>query len=237
MTDSTNTPPVQAPEQRPPVSSRHWPLRAAAIGFTVAWVVGLFLTSSSTDVTSSGSEIIREDAPQAAALTLQFLLTEGVAALMLLVVVIGFWRATARGGTRNIGLVAGVAAVAISLSQTILGVCLVEIAVRGGDAALASSLTVTLNELDGAKMLLLAVMVFAVSAARWRRQLRLPMWLLPTGIATGVALVASAIGYLARSNAFSVAAWVSLPLLLIFVTGVGLCVRPGPQRDAIGAGQ
>ncbi len=237
MTDSTITPPVEAPEQRPSEPSRHWPLRTAAVGYSAAWIVGLLLTSSSTDVTSSGSAIVREDAPQAAALTLQFLLTEGVAALALLIVVIGIWRATASGGARRIGLVAGVAAVAVSLTQTVLGVCLVEIAVRGHDAALASSLTITLNELDGVKMVLLAVLVFAVSAARWRRQVRFPIWLLPTGIATGVALVASAIGYLARSNAFSVAAWVSLPLLLIFVTAVGLCVRPGSQHDALGDGR
>jgi hypothetical protein len=232
MTDSRTMSHVGASEQRTPVSSRRWPLRAAAIGYSVAWIVGLLLTSSSTDVTSSGGAIVREDAPQAAALTLQFLLTEGVAALALLVVVIGFWRATARGAGRIVGLVAGVAAVAISLSQTVLGICLIEIAVREADAALASSLTVSLNELDGVKMMMLAVMAFAVSSAQWRRQVRLPIWLLPTGIATGVALVASAFGYLARSNAFAAAAWISLPLLLLFITAVGLCVRSASERTA-----
>jgi hypothetical protein len=237
MTNSTTTPAIDAPEQPTPVSSRHWPLQVAAVGYSVAWIVGLLLTSSSTDVTSSGGAIVREDAPQAAALTLQFLLTEGVAALALLVVVIGFWRATARGGAPIVGFGAGMAAVAISLSQTVLGVCLIEIAVRGADAALARSLTVDLNELDGVKMVLLAVLTFAVSSARWRRQVQLPVWLLPTGIATGLALVASAIGYLTGSNAFAAAAWISLPLLLIFVTAVGLCVRPGSQRAAAEARQ
>ena len=230
MTDSRTMSPVGAPEQRTPVSSRRWPIQAAAIGYSVAWIVGLLLTSSSTDVTSSGGAIVREDAPQAAALTLQFLLTEGVAALALLVVVIGFWRATARGWGRTVSVAAGISAVAISLSQTALGVCLIEIAVRGANAALARSLTVDLNELDGVKMMLLAVMTFAVSSAQWRRQVRLPIWLLPTGIATGVALVASAIGYLSGSNAFAAAAWISLPLLLLFITTVGLCVRPRSER-------
>lgn len=232
MTDPTVAADVDVSEQRAAAHSQPWLLRTAAVAYSAAWIAGLLVASPSTDVTSSGSEIIRQDAPQAAALTLQFLLTEGIAALALLVVVIGFWRATARGGARTIGLVAGVAAVAVSLTQTVLGMYLVEIAVRGSDAALASSLTITLNELDGIKMLLLAVMVFAISAARWRRRLRLPSWLLPTGIVTGVALVASALGYLARSNLFSVAAWVSLPLLLIFVTAVGLCIRPVSQADS-----
>ena len=230
MTDSRTISPVEATEQRAPASSRRWPLQAAAVGYSVAWIVGLLLTSSSTDVTSSGSTIVREDAPQAAALTLQFLLTEGVAALALLIVVIGFWRATARSGGRTVGFAAGIAAVAISLSQTALGVCLIEIAVRGADDALARSLMVALNELDGVKMVLLAIMAFAVSSALWRRQVRLPIWLLPTGIATGVALVASAIGYLTGSNAFAAAAWISLPLLLLFITTVGLCVRSGSAR-------
>jgi hypothetical protein len=237
MTESTITPPIEATKIRTPVSSGQWLLKAAAVGYSVAWIVGLLLTSSSTDVTSSGAAIVRADAPQAVALTLQFLLTEGVAALAVLVVVIGFWRATARGAGRIVGLGAGVAAVAISLSQTVLGICLVEIAVRGADATLASSLTVTLDELDGVKMLLLAVMVLAVSVAQWRRQVRLPIWLIPTGIATGVALVASAVGYLTGSNAFAAAAWISLPLLLIFVTAVGLCLRPGLQRAATRAGR
>jgi hypothetical protein len=231
MTDSMTTPPLEKSEHRPPASRRRWLTRTAAIGYSVAWVVGLLLTSSSTDVTADGSAIVREDTPLTAALTLQFLLTEGVAAVALLIVVIGFWRAAARGGLRSTALVAGLMAVAVSLTQTVIGVCLVEIAVRDRDAALASSLTFTLYELDGLKMVLLAVLVFAISAARWRRQVRLPIWLVPTGIVTGVALLASAIGYLARINAFSVAAWVSLPLLLIFITGVGLCVRPGSQLD------
>lgn len=237
MTDSTITSPIKAVQGRPPVPSRHWPLRAVAVGYSAAWIVGLLLASSSTDVTSTGSTIVRQDAPQAAALTVQFLLTEGVAALALLVVVIGFWRATARGGARDVGFIAGLAAVAISLSQTVLGVCLIGIAVRRADGALASSLTVTLNELDGVKMLLLAVTAFAVSVAQVRRQVWLPLWLLPIGVATGVALVASAIGYLTGINALTVAAWVSLPLLLIFVTALGLCVRPVSQRAVTGAGR
>lgn len=225
VTDQTLALPAMGAEQRSSRRSRLWLVRSAAVGYSVAWIVGLCVGSSSTDVASSGSAIIREDTPQIAALALQFLLTEGVAALALLAVVIGLWRATARGVPRSITLGAGIGAVAISLLQTVLGVYLVEIAVREGNAPLVSSLTGTLNELDGLKMALLAVMALAISASRWRRQVRLPFWLLPTGIATGVALVVSAIGYLTRSNALSVAAWISLPLLLIYITASGLCVR------------
>ena len=237
MTRSTITPPIRAINKSSRLSSGQWLLKGAAVGYSVVWIAGLLLASSSTDVTSSGGAIVRADAPQAAALTFQFLLTEGVAALALLVVVIGFWRATARGASRIVGLVAGVAAVAISLSQTVLGVCLIEIAVRHSDATLASSLTVSLNELDGVKMLLLAFMALAFATARWRRRVRLPIWLLPTGIVTGVALVASAIGYLTGSDAFAAAAWISLPLLLIFVTAVGLCLKPDSLAAPIGVGR
>lgn len=209
---------------------RRWLVRTAAVAYSASWIVGLFVALSSTDVTSSGSAIIGNDAPHADAVTVQFLLTEGLAAVALIVIVTGLWRATERGVLRSATLIAGGFACAISLAQAVLGVCLVEIAVRGSDASLASSLTVILNELDGVKMALLGVMAFAVSAAHWRRQLRLPVWLIPTGIATGLALIVSAIGYLTLSDALSVAAWVSLPLLLIYVTAVGLCVRPGSQR-------
>ena len=52
----------------------------------------------------------------------------------------------------------------------------------------------------------------------------LPRWLRWTGVALVAAIIASGIGYALLSNTFALAAWVSLPLLLIWVAGAGIAV-------------
>jgi hypothetical protein len=73
-------------------------------------------------------------------------------------------------------------------------------------------------------MLALAAMA-ASGAALVRRTRLLPGWLGHLGVVLAVALVVSGIGYLLLSSTLAPAAFVSGPLLLIWVTAVG--ISPG----------
>jgi len=111
----------------------------------------------------------------------------------------------------------------VSLVQLLLGVYLTGPVTNAGHAGTAGMLFETINRLDGFKMLLLTGLA-AAGVALGRRSGLLPRWLGYTGIALVVALIASAGGYLLLLGALSVAAYVSLPLLLVWVTSVGIAV-------------
>jgi hypothetical protein len=203
---------------------------AAGIGYSVAWIAGLSVASASTGVRSSGAEIIKGYAGHRTGATLQFLLTEVVAALCLAVVVVAVAAAGRRAGALRPArwlLVAGLAATAISVGQGALGAHLVNSVVPAGDARLAATLTGLVNRADGVKMFVLAVLVCAGFGLV--RPGVLPRWLGYGGLAVAVPLVASGIGYLLLVNALSLAAYASLPLLLIWVTGAGVVVRPADR--------
>jgi hypothetical protein len=55
-----------------------------------------------------------------------------------------------------------------------------------------------------------------------------PRWLCGDGVALAVAIVASGVGYRFLLNGLALAAWVSLPLLLVWVTGTGIVLEPPP---------
>jgi len=66
---------------------------------------------------------------------------------------------------------------------------------------------------------MLALAALAVSAGLSRA---LPRWLCGVGVALAVAIVASGVGYLLLLNGLALAAWMSLPLLMVWVTGTGV---------------
>jgi hypothetical protein len=198
----------------------------AGFAYVTAWVIGLAVANSSTNVRPTGGEIIAGFAGHEAAATAQFALTEGAASVALAVVAIAVGRAglrtsAARPATILIGT--ATAAAAIALVQCALGVYLVISVTPAGHAGTAVTLNDTITRLDGAKMFLLAVMA-AAGTVMARRTGILPRWLRWTGVALVVAIIASAIGYALLNNALAVAAWISLPLLLIWVTGAGIVV-------------
>jgi hypothetical protein len=218
----------------------------AGLAYIAFWVVGLVVASSSTSVRLTGAQVIAGFAGHEAGGTAQFALTEGAASIALAVVAIAVGRAGLRTaatctaaaradgaradgarppGARPAGLMIGAAvtAAAIGLVQCALGVYLVVSAVTARHAGTAATLNDAITRLDGAKMFLLAVMG-AAGTVMARRTGLLPRWLRWTGVALVVALVASGIGYALLNNAFALAAWVSLPLLLIWVAGAGIVV-------------
>lgn len=189
----------------------------AGTGFVLSWVVGLLIFSSSTQVSSSGAEVLRGFAGHHTVAALQYVLTEGAAAVALAPVVLALGRAA--GSMRLV--VVGLSAVVVSLIECIVGVHLSDLA---SDAHTAGSLASAIDRLDGLKMFLLAGLAIGTVSAVRRGTLRLPSWLGYLTVALAVTLVASGIGYLLLLDSLAVMAWVSLPLLLAWVLAIGGCV-------------
>jgi hypothetical protein len=207
----------------------------AGIAYAASWVAGLSVAPSSTSVRPTGSAVLASYAGHFGAATAQFVLTEGTASVLLGVVVVALGRAGLRAGARRsawLTLGAGLTAAAIGIVQCGLGLYLTSSVVPAGRAGEAAALTDLISRLDGVKMLLLAATAIA-AAAMARRTGLLPRWLQWTGLALAVAIIASGIGYVLLIGSLALAAWVSLPLLLVWVTSVGiLLARPGRAARA-----
>ena len=74
-------------------------VRVAGLGYTATWCVGLAVFSSSTTVSSTGRELLGQYAGHSPVLALQFLLTQGLAAV-LLGIVLAAWVGMATGTGR-----------------------------------------------------------------------------------------------------------------------------------------
>jgi hypothetical protein len=198
--------------------------------YTLAWVAGLVVAPSSTNVNATGAQVVAANAGHEAALVAQFVLTEGIASLALAVVAIALARAGVRAGApaRTIA-VTGIAAAGIALVQCVLGVVLALAVIPGQHAGAAATVNDTITRLDGAKMLMLAAMAVAGAVTAARTGV-LPRWLRGVGVALAVAITVSGVGYALLNNPLAAAAWVSLPLLLVFVTGAGIVLARATHR-------
>jgi hypothetical protein len=212
--------------------NRRAPLLAGLV-FSAAWVVGLAIFSSSTRVRSSGAEVLAGYAGHQGVAAAQFVLTEVVTAVALAVVALSLARVGLRAGAdprlvRAVG-VTGILAATIAVIQGVLGVALTTWAVSGGHAGAAGALSETVSRLDGAKMFVLAALALAGGALGV-----LPRWLRAVGFALAAAIAVSGVGYLFLLDGPATAAWVSLPLLMVWVTGAGIvaatAARP-PRRS------
>lgn len=186
-------------------------------------MVGLSIFSASTDVRSTGREIQSTFAGHGLAVAAQYVFTEGLPAVCLGVVVIalaGSVVADRRARTRL--LVSGLTASIIPLIQCVLGIVLITQLVPGDQIDAISRVSELIDRLDGLKMLLLAVVGLTAGLAISRQHLRLPRWLGYVAFGLSAAIAVSGIGYLFLLAGPAYAAWVSLPLLLIFVTGSAL---------------
>jgi hypothetical protein len=194
----------------------------ATIGYALAWIAGLSVLGSSTQVSANGIQVVRALAGHQFAAGLQYALTEGVTALCLITVI---WAVTANAqpsrGRRMMRLAALVATV-VSLAECGLGLWLSIGLARPGEAGPAGAVNDAITRLDGLKMLLIALVGTAAAVAIRRRTLPLPGWLSPLAAVLAVAIAVSGVGYLALSDAAASAAWVSLPLLIVFITAAGL---------------
>ncbi|HEY2791946.1 MAG TPA: hypothetical protein VGJ28_06305, partial [Micromonosporaceae bacterium] len=176
---------------------------------------GLSVFSSSTDVRSTGAQIVAADSGHAAAVATQFALTEGASSIALAVVAVALGRFLGSSAGRIV-TIAGLVASGIALVQCALGILL---AVSLSHPGRVGTLTDTVNRMDGVKMFVLAVMAVAAIAGD-----RLPRWLRWVGLALAVAIIASGVGYAFLNTTLATAAWLSLPLLLVFVSGAGIVI-------------
>jgi hypothetical protein len=207
---------------RRPVTAGTRRTLTATIGYPVAWIAGLTVFASSTQVSASGVQVVRALAGHRFAAGLQYALTEGVTALCLIAVVWAVAGNTRPGRARPTIRPAALAATVVSLAECGLGLWLSAGLARTGEADLAGAVNDAITRLDGLKMVLLALVAAAVAVAVRDRTLPLPRWLSPLAAVLAVAIALSGAGYLALSDAAATAAWVSLPLLIVFITASGL---------------
>jgi hypothetical protein len=194
----------------------------ATIGYAVAWIAGLTVFASSTQVSTNGAQVVRALAGHQFAAGLQYALTEGVTALCLIAVI---WAVTGNaksGRVRPTMRLTALVATVVSLAECGLGLWLSTGLARPGEAGLAGAVNDAITRLDGLKMALLALLAIAAAVAIRDRTLPLPRWLSPLAAVLAVAIAVSGVGYLALSDAAASAAWVSLPLLIVFITASGL---------------
>jgi hypothetical protein len=202
----------------------------AGIGYALSWIAGLSVPAPMPKLTASGEQVAAAITGHGTAVAVQFALTEGLPAAGLAIVSIAVARAARRSGAATAGrvaLIAGVAAALISLTQFVLGLVLA----AGSTPGTAHLLYEMVSRLDGAKMLALAVLALAAVASRV-----LPRWLRYAGIALGIAITTSGVGYLLLLQGLgSVAVLPAGVLLLVFITGTGITLGlpPGKPRRGV----
>ncbi|MFF3123713.1 hypothetical protein ACFVRD_15405 [Streptomyces sp. NPDC057908] len=203
--------------------------RAAGFIHAAAWILGLAAAWGATPEagdTHVGITTAYADRPvQAMA---QALLVHGVAAVSLVVVGSGLldWaRRTSNTAARMAGW-AGRVAGALAFVQLVLEL----IAVPGADPASpgrTGALFEAVQRADGVKMFALAALAAAACAASQHGTL-LRRWEVVIGWVLAVTITASGIGYLLLSTALTPTAFISLPLLLIWIAALGAALRHRP---------
>jgi hypothetical protein len=204
------------------------PAAVAGIGYTVAWAVSQAVGAPSPSVAASGGQVVAAFAGHDWPTIVNLVLSEGIAAIALAVVVLLVARAPARRpGARRAGLavaVFGVIAAAVSWAELVMAAWLQYGPVASGHAASAGTLYSALMRIDGAKMLVLAAMAVALAVLSLTSAV-LPRWLAPLGLLLAVSLVTSGLGYLLLAPGLSDAVVVSGILLLVVVTVTGVTLR------------
>jgi hypothetical protein len=208
---------------------------AAGIGYLVAWAAGLAAWPVNLALNATDAQVTAAYQAHPGGAVAQYLLAEGLAGL-LLGVVLAAALISARAGRSVPGRLAAAAAavaVAISLAQAAIGMFLVAAATHQ-DIARAGELSDLVTRLDGVKMLALAA-VAAYLAGRGAADRRSPNWLRITATLAAVALAVSGLAYLLLASALAWTVYLSGPLLLLWISGTGIWLTLG--RPARGTGQ
>jgi len=175
-------------------------------------------------VSASGAEVVSTYSSHRVVGAAQFVLVEGVAAIALAAVVVALARAigdAALDRSRAV-LVTGLTASLISIAQSVLGVVLATWLSSPAHVDAAANVFDAINRLDGVKMFVLAALI--ATAALARRELGTPGWLRGVSLVAILALLVSGVGYLILVDLLAGAAFVSLPLLLVWVSAIGLAL-------------
>ena len=243
--DMTSAPITQAQalhaQAQPPAGRVAWRTYlpgAAGVAYLATWIIGLAVWPVNLALNATAAQAAASHAAHPAAAITPYLLVEGLAGLLLGAVLASALRPRLRirAGRRAVATAAvlGIIAVVTSLIQCVVGLALTS-AAHGGDIAASGDLFRWLNQLDGVKMLALALAAIAL-AAIGGQALALPRWLRVTSVVLAVALAASGYAYLALDNALGWTAFVSGILLLLWVTATGIA-RTVRQRNAAALGR
>jgi hypothetical protein len=144
-------------------------------------------------------------------------------------------RARGHGALRvKAAVLLGAAAVAVSLTQCVIGLVLTS-AATAHDVTRCGDLSNLVNQLDGGKMLALSGTAACLATLGGHGR-ALPRWLRATTLPLAVALFASGYAYLALSQGLAWTAYASGTLLLIWVTGLGIALTVRQRRHG-GAGR
>jgi hypothetical protein len=209
-------------------SRRAWPV-ALGVGYSLTWVAGLSVWPSNLDVRSTGAQVLGAFTGHGGVAGVQYLLTEGLPALGLIALA-GLLAGLARGisaGRARVVFALGALAGLVSAVQTGLGLTLA-LSLPDEGASTAHGLFDAVNRLDGVKMLLLAG--FALAAGPLFRRGLLPRRLGYAGMVLAGSIAVSGTGYLLLVAALAPAAWVSLPALLVWVTGTAIAIGRSTGR-------
>jgi hypothetical protein len=206
---------------------------AAGIAYLAAWVVGLAVWPTNLALNATAAEVARSFRLSAGQAAAQVLLVEGIAGVLLGIVLASLLRAApTRDGAAGPGhrrrsagwqaaALLSAAAVAVSLVQCVVGLLLVA-AADHQETARSGDLYDALNRLDGVKMIALAIAALCLAAPRSGAAPRQPRWLQVTAVLLAVSLVGSGLAYLLLWNGLAWAVYASGPLLLLWVTGLGI---------------
>ncbi|HXT91166.1 MAG TPA: hypothetical protein VN714_18090 [Trebonia sp.] len=211
-------------------ASSTWQARLPGIvgvAYVVTWVVGLTVWPVNLALNATAAQVAASHRAHPAAASVQYLLIEGLAALLFGTVLAYLLRTNRDRVSGHIVGPAVLSAVAVltSLAQCVIGL-LVTAAATGGHGASSGPLFEALNRLDGVKMLALA------AAATWLAATRpvIPRWLRGVTVLLALSLIASGYAYLTLSNALGWTAFVSGPLLLAWVASAGIAVTVAARR-------
>jgi hypothetical protein len=206
-----------------------WVPAVAGVAYAAVWAIGLSVWPANLSVNAPAAAVVTAYRGHLTQATVQLLLVEGVAGVLLGVVLISAGRSlgaswSARHSTPVLvaGIAAGAGAAFVSGTQCGLGLVSVATA-RAGSAPATGALFRLVDHLDGVKMLLIAGSAVSL-AASMRPSGRWPRWLVGTALALAASLVFSAAAYLFLLQDISWSVYVSGPLLLIWVTATGLRV-------------
>ncbi len=199
----------------------------AGIVFSLSWFIGLSVWSASAEVTRTGEALLRHYSGHETRALVQFFFTEGLPALTLALVMAGLASRVRASGESLLGrviLASGLAAATISLIQFLLGAFVCLVSVPAQDAAATKTAIDVLSRIDGVKMLIMTAFAFAAFRAIRTGKTGLPRWLAWVAAALAVTIFLSGVGFLFLLDGLSIAAYASLPLLMVWVTSVGLLV-------------
>jgi hypothetical protein len=193
----------------------------SSVGYVLAWIAGLSVGAPSPPLDAPGAAISAAIAVSPAKFMLQVGLVEGLAGLLLLILVLSVAAVSDRNArSLKLFVACGILAGAISLTMCVSGLALGRIVGRPSGDPLVGHLFHIMNRLDGPKMVLLAATALAgIYTQRW-----LPVWTKALAWALAASLAASGFAYGLLIEPLAWTAYISGVLLLAWIAIFGIQV-------------